>query len=60
LLPGSLSGQHDRHFDGYLSVPAAWLSPGPLAERVFSSNRGQSTAEVGAPPRPEGRGFHAG
>jgi len=37
-VPGSLSGQHHRRFDGCLSVPTAWLSLGPRAERVLSSN----------------------
>ena len=59
LLPGSLSGQHHRRFGGCLSGPTAWLSPGPLAERVLSS-RGESAMEIGAPPRLEGRGFRAG
>ena len=60
LLPGSLNGQHHRRFGGCLSGPTAWLSPGPLAERVFSSNWGHSTVEIGTPPRPEGRGFRSG
>jgi len=30
-----------------------------LEERVLSSNRAQSSTEIGAPSRPEGRGFRA-
>ena len=54
-LRGSLPVQPHRRFDG-CSARRAWLSPALLAERVLSSNRGHSTLEIGAPPRPEGRG----
>ena len=59
-LRGHLPVQPHRRVDGCLSGPTAWFSPGPLAERVPSSTRGQSTLEIGAPPRPEGRGVRAG
>jgi len=58
-LRGSLPVQPHRRFDG-CSARRAWLSPALLAERVLSSNRGQSPTEIGARSRPEGRGFRAG
>ena len=58
-LRGSLPVQHHRRFDG-CRARRPWLSSALLAERVLSSNRGRSTTEIGAPSRPEGRGFRAG
>jgi len=58
-LRRSLPVQPHRRFDGCLSGPTAWLSPGPLAERVLGSNRGQSTLEIGVPLALK-RGFRAG
>ena len=58
-LRGSLPVQPHRPVDG-CRARRAWLSPAVLAERGIGSNLGHPTLEIGAPPRPEGRGFHGG